>query len=680
MSNPLLDTEGLPAFSAIRPDHVEPAIDALLAENRARLNAILEGPAPPSWDTVVAPQEAMDDRLSNAWSPVSHLNAVMNNDALREAYNACLPKLTAYTTEVGQNSKLAEAYKAVRARKDFDALSPAQQKTVDNAIRDFHLSGVDLPADEKERYREIASRLSALSAKFEENVMDATNAWQKHVENEAELVGLPESTLAVARQGAERNDKDGYLLTLDFPCFFGVLAHCDNRALREEMYTAFGTRASDQGPHAGQWDNTEIMEEILALRHEKSQLLGFANYAGLSLATKMADSTDQVTGFLLDLATRAKPQAEKELAALREYAKDELGLDELHPWDTTWATEKLRQARYQLSQEDLRPYFSADRVKAGLFQVVERLYGVKIVENTEAVDTWHEDVKFYEIHNPDGSVRGQFYTDLYARAKKRGGAWMDVCRMRRAQGNDTQIPVAYLTCNFTPSVGGKPALLTHGEVETLFHEFGHGLHHMLTRVDCAAVSGIAGVPWDAVELPSQFMENWCWEREALDLFAVHVDTGERIPDDLYQRMQAAKNFQSAMQMVRQLEFSLFDFRLHADYDQATGPRIFEILDQVRDQVSVMKPPAWHRFPHSFGHIFAGGYAAGYYSYKWAEVLSADAFSRFEEEGIFNQQTGRDFLENILEKGGSEDLMELYVAFRGREPQIDALLRHHGLAA
>ena len=680
MSNPLLDTEGLPAFSAIRPDHVEPAIDALLAENRARLNAILEGPAPPSWDTVVAPQEAMDDRLSNAWSPVSHLNAVMNNDALREAYNACLPKLTAYTTEVGQNSKLAEAYKAVRAREDFDALSPAQQKTVDNAIRDFHLSGVDLPADEKERYREIASRLSALSAKFEENVMDATNAWQKHVANEAELAGLPESTLAVARQEAERNDKDGYLLTLDFPCFFGVLAHCDNRALREEMYTAFGTRASDQGPHAGQWDNTEIMEEILALRHEKSQLLGFANYAELSLATKMADSTDQVTGFLLDLATRAKPQAEKELAALREYAKDELGLDELHPWDTTWATEKLRQARYQLSQEDLRPYFSADRVKAGLFQVVERLYGVKIVENTEAVDTWHEDVKFYEIHNPDGSVRGQFYTDLYARAKKRGGAWMDVCRMRRAQGNDTQIPVAYLTCNFTPSVGGKPALLTHGEVETLFHEFGHGLHHMLTRVDCAAVSGIAGVPWDAVELPSQFMENWCWEREALDLFAVHVDTGERIPDDLYQRMQAAKNFQSAMQMVRQLEFSLFDFRLHADYDQATGPRIFEILDQVRDQVSVMKPPAWHRFPHSFGHIFAGGYAAGYYSYKWAEVLSADAFSRFEEEGIFNQQTGRDFLENILEKGGSEDLMELYVAFRGREPQIDALLRHHGLAA
>ena len=680
MSNPLLDTEGLPAFSAIRPDHVEPAIDALLAENRARLNAILEGPAPPSWDTVVAPQEAMDDRLSNAWSPVSHLNAVMNNDALREAYNACLPKLTAYTTEVGQNSKLAEAYKAVRAREDFDALSPAQQKTVDNAIRDFHLSGVDLPADEKERYREIASRLSALSAKFEENVMDATNAWQKHVANEAELAGLPESTLAVARQEAERNDKDGYLLTLDFPCFFGVLAHCDNRALREEMYTAFGTRASDQGPHAGQWDNTEIMEEILALRHEKSQLLGFANYAGLSLATKMADSTDQVTGFLLDLATRAKPQAEKELAALREYAKDELGLDELHPWDTTWATEKLRQARYQLSQEDLRPYFSADRVKAGLFQVVERLYGVKIVENTEAVDTWHEDVKFYEIHNPDGSVRGQFYTDLYARAKKRGGAWMDVCRMRRAQGNDTQIPVAYLTCNFTPSVGGKPALLTHGEVETLFHEFGHGLHHMLTRVDCAAVSGIAGVPWDAVELPSQFMENWCWEREALDLFAVHVDTGERIPDDLYQRMQAAKNFQSAMQMVRQLEFSLFDFRLHADYDQATGPRIFEILDQVRDQVSVIKPPAWHRFPHSFGHIFAGGYAAGYYSYKWAEVLSADAFSRFEEEGIFNQQTGRDFLENILEKGGSEDLMELYVAFRGREPQIDALLRHHGLAA
>lgn len=680
MSNPLLETEGLPAFSAIRPEHVEPAIDTLLAENRERLDAVLASTDAPSWNTVVEPLEAMDDRLSRAWSPVSHLNSVMNNDALREAYNACLPKLTAYTTEMGQNSALAEAYKAVRARDDFATLNAAQQKTVDNAIRDFRLSGVDLPADSKERYREIASRLSALSAKFEENVMDATNAWQKHIRNETELAGLPESTLAVARQAAEREGKDGYLLTLDFPCFFGVLAHCDNRALREEMYTAFGTRASDQGPHAGQWDNSAIIDEILALRHEKAQLLGFASYAELSLATKMAESTGQVTGFLEDLAARARPQAEKELAALRQYAREELGLDDLQPWDTTWATEKLRQARYQLSQEDLRPYFSADRVMDGLFQVVERLYGVKIIENTAAVDTWHEDVQFYEIRDPDGSVRGQFYTDLYARTKKRGGAWMDVCRMRRAQAGVTQIPVAYLTCNFTPSVGGKPSLLTHGEVETLFHEFGHGLHHMLTRVDCAAVSGIAGVPWDAVELPSQFMENWCWEREALDLFAVHVETGERIPDDLYQRMQAAKNFQSAMQMVRQLEFSLFDFRLHAGYEPTAGARTYEVLDAVRDQVSVMKPPAWHRFPNSFGHIFAGGYAAGYYSYKWAEVLSADAFSRFEEEGIFNQQTGRDFLENILEKGGSEDLMELYVAFRGREPQIDALLRHNGLAA
>ena len=680
MSNPLLDTHGLPPFSAIRPEHVEPAIDHLIADNRQALETLLDETTSPSWDNLIEPLEDMEDRISKAWSPVSHLNAVMNNDELRAAYNACLPKLTAYSTELGQNTRLAEACKQVRAREDFAQLNAAQQRTVDNAIRDFHLSGVDLPADKKERYREIASRLSALSAKFEENVMDATNAWHKLVANETELVGLPESTLAVARQAAERDGKNGYLLTLDFPCFFGVLAHCDNRGLREEMYTAFGTRASDQGPHAGRWDNSAIMDEILALRHEKAQLLGFSNYAELSLATKMADSTAQVIGFLEDLADKAKPQAGAELDALRKYAREELGLDSLEPWDTTWATEKLRQARYQLSQEDLRPYFSADRVMDGLFQVVERLYGVSIVENTEAVDRWHEDVQFYEIHDRDGSVRGQFYTDLYARAKKRGGAWMDVCRMRRAHQGTTQIPVAYLTCNFTPSIGGKPSLLTHGEVETLFHEFGHGLHHMLTRVDCAAVSGIAGVPWDAVELPSQFMENWCWEREALNLFAVHVDTGEPIPADLLQRMQEARNFQSAMQMTRQLEFSLFDFRLHADYDPDKGARIYETLDAVRDQVSVMKPPHWHRFPHSFGHIFAGGYAAGYYSYKWAEVLSADAFSRFEEEGIFNQQTGREFLETILEKGGSEDLMKLYVAFRGREPQIDALLRHHGLAA
>ncbi|MEX0732084.1 MAG: oligopeptidase A [Aquisalimonadaceae bacterium] len=680
MNNPLLDTDGLPPFSAIKPEHVEPAIDQLLADSRQTLERLLNDNDNPGWETLVEPLEEMDDRLSKAWSPVSHLNAVMNNDDLRSAYNACLPKLSAYTTEMGQNPRLFKAYVGIREHADFAKLSPARQRTVTNALRDFRLSGVDLPEDRKARFGEIASRLSALAAKFEENVLDSTNAWKKHLKSADALAGLPESGLAVARQAAEGEGLDGYLLTLDFPSYFAVMAHADDRALREEVYTAFATRASDQYPIGSNWDNREIMEEILALRHEQALLLGFNNYAELSLVTKMAKSTAEVTGFLEDLAARSRPVAQKELEELRAYARDSLGLDDLQPWDLTWAGEKLRQDRYQLSQEDLRPYFPTNRVIDGLFQVVQRLYNVTISERTEDVDTWHPDVQFFEIRDADGSVRGQFYTDLYARTKKRGGAWMDVCRVRRKRADGLQIPVAYLTCNFTPSVGGQPALLTHDEVETLFHEFGHGLHHMLTRIDCAAVSGISGVPWDAVELPSQFMENWCWEREALDLFAAHYQTGEPIPETLYQRMRAARNFQSAMQMVRQLEFSLFDFRLHAEYDPNRGAHVHEILDDVRDRVSVMKPPSWHRFPNSFGHIFAGGYAAGYYSYKWAEVLSADAFSRFEEDGIFSQEAGQAFLTNILEKGGSEELMKLYVAFRGREPTIDALLRHSGLAA
>ncbi len=680
MKNPLLDTDGLPRFSAIRPEHVEPAIDELLAGNRARLELVLSRDGPRTWNSVVEPLEDMEDRLVKTWSPVSHLNSVMNSSELRAVYNACLPKLSAYSTEMGQNEELFQAYRAVRERDDFVHLSAAQQRTVDNALRDFRLSGVDLPAKRKRRFKEISSRLLELAAKFEENVLDASNAWEKHVKDVAALRGLPESSLSVARQAAERKGLPGYLLTLDFPSFYAVMGHADDRALREEVYTAFSTRASDQGPHAGRWDNTGVMEEILALRHEKAELLGYANYAELSLATKMADSPVQVLDFLYDLADRARPQAERELQKLQDYGREQHGLDDLQPWDVTWLSEKLRQDRYQLSQEDLRPYFPVDRVINGLFQVVERLYEVGIREVAEQVDTWHPDVQFYEIRDADGSLRGQFYTDLYARPKKRGGAWMDVCRMRRRRRDEVQTPVAYLTCNFTPPVAGRPTLLSHDEVETLFHEFGHGLHHMLTRVDHAAVSGIAGVPWDAVELPSQFMENWCWEREALDLFAAHHQTGEPIPDDLYQRMQAARTFQSAMQMVRQLEFSLFDFRLHADYDPARGARIFETLEEVRDRVAVIRPPAWQRFPNSFSHIFAGGYAAGYYSYKWAEVLSADAFSRFEEDGIFSSEAGRAFLTHILEKGGSEDLMDLYVAFRGREPSIDALLRHSGLAA
>ncbi|RFA39592.1 oligopeptidase A [Alkalilimnicola ehrlichii] len=679
MNNPLLATDKLPPFSQIKPEHVEPAIDRLLAENRQLLNELLEKNDRYGWDNLIAPLEAAEDRLAKAWSPVNHMNSVVNSDALRAAYNACLPKLSEHGTELGQNTALYEAYRQIRESDEYARLSAAQQKTIDNALRDFRLSGVALPEAKKARYKEIAQRLSELSAKFEENLLDATDAWKKHITDPALLSGLPESAQAAAKQAAEQKGLEGWLLTLEFPSFFPVMSYADNRELRREVYEAFSTRASDTGPNAGRWDNLPIMEEILKLRHEKAQLLGFDSYAELSLEPKMAGSTEEVMAFLSDLAERAYPKAQEDLAALQAFAREQDGLEKLEAWDIGYYSEKLRQARYQISQEDLRPYFPETRVIPGLFKVVERLYGLKI-EQVDGADVWHPDVRFYEIREVGGELRGQFYFDLYAREKKRGGAWMADCRVRHRTADGLQIPVAYLTCNFSPPVGDKPALLTHDEVETLFHEFGHGLHHMLTRVDYPSVSGINGVPWDAVELPSQFMENWCWEREALDLFAAHYETGAPLPEELYQRMLAAKNFQSAMQMVRQLEFSLFDFRLHLEYDPARGARIYQILEEVRDQVAVVKPPAFNRFPNSFGHIFAGGYAAGYYSYKWAEVLSADAFSRFEEEGIFNRETGRSFLANILEKGGSQEAMDLFVAFRGRKPDIDALLRHNGLAA
>jgi oligopeptidase A len=680
MDNPLLATDQLPQFSRIRPEHVEPAVDELLERNRRLLEQLLDGNQQYSWDNLIAPLEEAEDRLSKAWSPVQHMNSVVNSDALRAAYNACLPKLSAYATELGQNQRLYQAYRQIREGGEYSRLSPAQQKSIDNALRDFRLSGVALDEQSKQRYKAIAQRLSELSAKFEENVLDSTDAWSKHITDAAALAGLPESAMAAAAQAAEQKGLSGWLLTLEFPSFYPVMSYADDRELRRELYEAYSTRASDQGPFAGERDNLPLIEEILALRHEKAGLLGFSSYAELSLEPKMAGSPAEVMGFLTDLAERAHPRARQELEALRQFASQRDGLAELQAWDVGYYSEKLRQERYQISQEDLRPYFPETRVIPGLFGVVERLYGLQIrqVANDEI---WHPDVRFYEIRDGEGALRGQFYLDLYARAKKRGGAWMDDCRVRRRKGaGDVQTPVAYLTCNFSAPVGGKPALLTHDEVETLFHEFGHGLHHMLTRVDYPAVAGINGVPWDAVELPSQFMENWCWEREALDLFAAHHESGEKLPQALYEKMLAAKNFQSAMQMVRQLEFSLFDFRLHLEYDSARGGRVYEILGEVRDQVAVLKPPAFNRFPNSFGHIFAGGYAAGYYSYKWAEVLSADAFSRFEEEGIFNPETGRSFLTNILEQGGSKDAMELFVAFRGRKPEIDALLRRTGLAA
>ncbi|AGA90160.1 Zn-dependent oligopeptidase [Thioflavicoccus mobilis 8321] len=676
MDNPLLNMTGLPAFSQIRPEHVEPAADQLLARCRARI-AELTGPDHlPTWESFLEPLDLVDDALSRAWSPISHLNGVMNNEALRAAYNACLPKLTEYGTEVGQNEALFRAYQAVAAQ---EHLNSAQRKVLDNALRDFHLSGVDLPPEKKARYKEISLALSELTSRFSDNLLDATNAWSKRIDDEAELAGLPDSARELAAQTATQRGEPSFLLTLDLPSYLPVMTYADDRALRREVYEAFGTRASDRGPHAGKWDNGEVMERILALRHELAQLLGFANYAERSLATKMARSCDEVVSFLDDLAARSIGRARAELEEVAAFARDQHGLERLEPWDVAYYSEKLRVHRYAISQEDLRPYFPLPRVLGGLFGVVERLFDIHIRE-VDGVDAWHPDVRFFEIRDAGGTLRGQFYLDPFARQNKRGGAWMDVCTSRIHTASYDQLPVAYLVCNFSPPIGERPSLLTHNDVETLFHEFGHGLHHMLTKVDYPAVAGISGVPWDAVELPSQFLENWCWERASLDLIAAHWETGEPLPEDLFARMLAAKNFQSGMQMVRQLEFALFDFRLHREYDPAQGGRVYEILDAVRDQVAVVKPPAFHRFAHGFSHIFAGGYAAGYYSYKWAEVLSADAFSLFEERGVLDTETGRSFRENILEQGGAAEAMDLFVRFRGREPRVDALLRHAGIAA
>ncbi len=677
--NPLLTTTVLPLFSEIKPEHIEPAISQLLAEARAVVDQQLQATSQYTWNNLVEPLEEAEDKLNKAWSPVSHLNSVVNSDELREAYNACLPMLSAYSTEMGQNAQLCNAYQMLVDSDEFKTLEPAQQKVLNNALRDFKLSGVDLESDKKLRYKDISQELSKLASLYEENLLDATNAWSKLITDENDLAGLPESAKASAKQTAESQDQQGWLITLHSPSYQAVMTYADDRTLRSEHYEAYATRASDRGPQAGQWDNTELMEQILALRYEKAQLLGFNNYAELSLATKMANKPDDVIHFLEDLALKSGPQAHKDLAELRDFAGQHCGIDDLQSWDVGYVSEKMRQHYYQLSQEEVKSYFPISRVLPGLFAVVEKLYGLNITEITD-FDTWHADVRFFQIHDENGLLRGQFYIDLYARAKKRGGAWMDDCVGRKNKGGDIQIPVAYLTCNFAAPTADIPALLTHDDVITLFHEFGHGLQHMLTLVDHLGVSGINGVEWDAVELPSQFMENWCWEQEALALISGHYQSGEVLPDSLFKKMLAAKNFQAGMIMVRQLEFSLFDFRIHKDYNPELGGRIYETLGQIRAQVAVMSPPEFNRFAHSFSHIFAGGYAAGYYSYKWAEVLSSDAFSLFEENGIFDRETGQAFLTQILEQGGSQDAMDLFINFRGRQPNIDALLRHSGIAA
>ncbi|MBL3556262.1 MULTISPECIES: oligopeptidase A [Marinobacter] len=676
MNNPLLTDDLLPKFDHVRTEHMETAIDQILSENRVKI-AQLAQQDEPTWETLAQPMQATEDRLERAWSVISHLNGVMNSDDLRKVYKSCLEKLTEYSTELSQNTELCDAYKKLAASEEYKGLSEAQRKSVDNTLRDFHLGGVDLPPEKKKQYADLSMELSELSNRFSDNVLDATQHWYKHITNVEELAGVPESALDGAKQAAQQKDLDGYVITLDFPSFYPVMTYCDNRDLRREVYEAFVTRASDMGPDAGTWDNTPVMAEILKRRHAMAKLLGFNNYAERSLATKMARSVDEVLDFLNQLAGKSKPMAEREFAELKAFAKDTHGVDDLQAWDVGYYSEKLRQQRYDISPETLRPWFPVDKVVPGLFAVAEKLFDVQI-EAKPDVETWHPDATAYCISR-NGEPLAWFYLDLFARQGKRGGAWMADCRVRwRNLRGQLQLPVAFLTCNFTPPVNGKPSLLTHDEVTTLFHEFGHGLHHMLTQVDVLDVSGINGVAWDAVELPSQFLENWCWNPDSLALIASHHETGEPLPEDLLQKMLAAKNFQSGMAMVRQLEFSLFDFRLHAEFTEEAPTNPLDMHRKVRSEIAVVEAPAFNRFPNSFSHIFAGGYAAGYYSYKWAEVLAADAFSLFEERGIFDPETGKAFLQNILEKGGSQEPMELFKAFRGREPQVDALLKHSGI--
>jgi len=672
MTNTLLTDAPLPAFGAIRAEHVEPAIRQLLEENRAAIAALLASGAD-RWDTLVVPLERMHHRLGKAWSPVGHLNGVMNSDELRAAYNACLPLLTAYHTELGQNAELCAAYQGV-ADREAAALGAEQRKVVDNALRDFRLAGVSLPAERKQRFGEVMERLATAQAKFDENVLDATNAWSRQVTDERELDGLPANAVHRAREAAATAGQDGWLLALDAPTYQAVLTHAASETLRREFYQAWVTRASDRGPHAGRWDNGPLMAEILALRHEAANLVGFANFAEYSLATKMARDPAEVTEFLLRLARVSRPAARRELEDLERFAGRPLSA-----WDIAYYSERLKDERLQVSEEALRPYFPLPRVLAGLFTVLGRLYGVRIVANA-AVETYHPDVRYFDVLDRDGTPRGGFFLDLYARPKKRGGAWMDECVGRIKLAGASALPIAYLVCNFSPPAGAQPSLLTHNEVLTLFHEFGHGFHHLLTRVNVPSVAGINGVPWDAVELPSQFMENFAWRDEVLPLISAHVETGAPLPREMLARLQASRTFQAGMHTVRQLEFALFDFRLHTEYVPGQPPRIAETLAEVREAVAVVRPPEFNRFPHSFQHVFSGGYAAGYYSYKWAEVLSADAFGAFEEHGVFDAATARRFLGAILERGGSRDAMEAFVEFRGRPPEIEPLLRQLGLAA
>jgi oligopeptidase A len=671
--NPLLDFSGLPRFAEIKPEHVTPAVEQLLADGRATTAAALQAKA--TWEEFVAPLEDANERIGRAWGQVAHLHAVMDNAPMREVYNANLPKISQYWTELGQNEALFAKYRALKDSNEFASLSPARKKIVENALRDFRLGGAELAPDKKKRYAEIQEELSRIAAKFSENLLDATNAFSIVMDKDR-TAGIPEDVLQAAREAAQKDGKDGWKFTLHAPSYLPVMQYANDRSLRETMYHASATRASEFG--RPEWDNTPLIARIVPLRREIARLLGYQDYAEVSLVPKMAESSSQVLAFLDDLARRARPFAEGDVEELRAFAKEELSLDELQAWDIPYASEKLRAKRYAFSDQEVKQYFPEDVVVAGLFRVAQELYQVKF--QPAAAPTWHPDVRFFEVRDATEAVIGQFYMDLYARETKRGGAWMDDAITRRRKRGQLQNPVAYLNCNFSRPVGAKPALFTHDEVLTLFHEFGHGLHHLLTRVEDLGVSGINGVEWDAVELPSQFMENFCWEWDVLRQMTRHVDTGFPIPKTLFERMLAAKNFQSGLAMLRQIEFAVFDMRLHSDFDPAAGRSALDLLEEVRSQVAVLRPPAYNRFPNSFSHVFAGGYAAGYYSYKWAEVLSADAYSFFEEHGVLDAKAGARFRDEILAVGGSRPAAESFRAFRGREPNVEALLRHNGMVA
>jgi oligopeptidase A len=670
-SNPLLDAGPLPAFDLIRPDHVETGIRALLDDNRARIRQI-EATVNPSFRSLVEPLEELQHRLSRAWSPVGHLNGVMNNEALRERYNACLPLLSEYGTDLSQNEGLFRAFAAVRSN-EAGTLDHEQLAAVDHALHEFRLAGVALDGARKERFKAVMLELSSLAAKFEENVMDATNAFSHHVTDAAELAGLNAMLVSQARERATTAGKEGWLLGLDQPTYTAVVTDARSPSLRLAFYRAWSTRGATTGPHSAKFNNDQVMEDLLRLRHEAAQLLDFPNYAAYALSRRMARSVDEVLQFLRDMARAARPAAERELAELTEFAGRKLDA-----WDIAYFSERLQEARYNISQEELRPYFPLPRVLDGLFRVIANLFQVSFSRRND-VPLWHADARYYDIIGSTGQVLGGFYLDPYARPNKRSGAWMDDCVGRKELSSGTALPVAYLVCNALPGADGKDAQLTHDDVVTVFHEFGHGLHHMLTRVRYPSISGINGVAWDAVELPSQFMENYAWQPEVLRAITAHAESGAPLPEDKIAQLLRTRSFQAGLATLRQVEFSLFDFRLHAEYDPAKGARIAETLAEVRREVAIIQVPEWNRYANSFGHIFAGGYAAGYYSYKWAEVLSADAFSAFEEAGIFDRGTAQSFVDNILSRGGSRDALDAFVAFRGRKPDIRPLLRQHGIA-